>query len=161
MLKKGYTKLSISILRFLNYNKIEDENGSYHVILNTADFLFSALYVGVSIWKLSSVTEVVLLMNLLTLLRLIVGNLKKSMYLRDSYEEKYLTRPGLAFKSAYDFKLIFELCVIAFSLVPFWVQGVVFEEHIIRGFAGVIILLGFLENIINILAELFKAKVEV
>ena len=95
------------------------------------------------------------------MLRLIIGNFKNSINLRDKYEKKYLKRPGLLFKSAYDYKLIIELCVIAFTLIPFWVQGIIFEDHIIRGFAGIIISLGFLENLINIFAELFKANIDI
>lgn len=86
---------------------------------------------------------------------------EKSINLRDKYKEKYLKKPGLSYKSAYDYKLIIECCVIAFSLMPFWIQGMLLENYVIRGFAGTIIILGFLENYINIHAELFKARIEV
>lgn len=158
MLKKLYIKAVTHILCFLNYNKFENSDGANHVILNGADLVLAFVYALVSVWKLSSVTNYVLAVNLLTLVRLMLGNLKKSISLRDKYEEKYLKRPGLSFKSAYDIKLIIEFCVIAFSLVPFCFQGALLEEHTIRSFAGIIIALGFMENLINIFIELFKAS---
>lgn len=161
MLKKKYIKVITNILHFFNYNKIESPDGVNHIILNVIELLLALTYASISVWKLSTVTNLVLILNFLTLLRLVVGNFKNSINLRDKYEEKYLKRPGLLFKSAYDYKLIIELCIIAFSLVPFWVQGVLFEEHIIRGFAGIIIILGFWENLINVLAELFKASIDI
>lgn len=160
MLKKIYRKAVMNVLHFFNYNKIENKNGSCYVLLNTMDLVLAIVYALISICKLKTVTNLVLIINFLTLLRLIVGNIKNSINLRDKYKEMYLKRPGLLFKSAYDYKLIIDLCVIAFTLVPFWFQGIVFEEHIIRGFAGIIILLGFFENFINIIAELFKASID-
>lgn len=161
MLKKKYIKVVTNILCFFNYNKIENADGVNHIILNIIDVALAFAYLSISVWKLSTVTNLVLIMNFLTLLRLIVGNFKNSINLRDKYEKKYLKRPGLLFKSAYDYKLIFELCIIAFSLIPFWIQGVMFEEYVIRGFAGTIIILGFLENLINVFAELFKASIDI
>lgn len=161
MLKRLYREKVIYILHFFNYNKIENADGVNHVVLNIADIGLAFIYASISIWKLKTVTNLVLWMNFLTLLRLIVNNIKNSINLRDKYKEKYLRKPGLLFKSAYDYKLIFELSIIAFSLVPFWIQGVIFEEHIIRGFAGTIIILGFVENIINMLVELFKASIDI
>lgn len=158
---RWYKKAVIVILHFLNYNKIENESGSNHIVLNLCDLGLALLYAGISIWKLKTVTSLVLLMNLLTLVRLMVGNLKKSINLRDKYKEKYLKKPGLSYKSAYDLKLIVEFCVIAFSLMPFWIQGMVLEDYVIRTFAGTIIILSFLENYINIHVELFKASIEV
>lgn len=161
MLKKKYIKVITNILHFFNYNKIENPDGVNHIILNVIDLVLALTYASISVWKLNMVTNLVLILNLLTLLRLVIGNLKKSINLREKYEEKYLKRPGLLFKSAYDYKLIIELCTIAFSLVPFWAQGVLFEEHIIRGFAGIIITLGCGENLINVFAELFKASIDI
>lgn len=158
---KWYRKAGLGLLHFLNYNKIENEGGSNHIILNLIDLLLALSYAGISIWKLNSVTLLVLVINLLTLARLIVGNFKKTINLRDKYKEKYLKKPGLLYKSAYDLKLVVEFCVIAFSLMPFWIQGKLQEDSVIRAFAGIIIVLGFLENYINIQAELFKANIEV
>lgn len=161
MLKVKYVKIVTNILHLFNYNKIENVNGSNHILLNVVDLILAFAYALLSVCKLDTVTRLVLIMNFLTLSRLIVGNFKNSIILRDKYEEKYLKRPGLLFKSAYDYKLIVELCVIAFTLIPFWIQGVILEEHIIRGFAGIIIILGFLENLINVFAELFKVSVDI
>lgn len=161
MLKKIYINVVTNILHFFNYNQIENANGVNHARLNFIDFVLALTYALISAWKLETVTNLVLIMNFITLLRLIIGNFKNSINLRDKYEKKYLKRPGLLFKSAYDYKLIIELCVIAFTLIPFWVQGIIFEDHIIRGFAGIIISLGFLENLINIFAELFKANIDI
>ncbi len=161
MLKEKYIDTVTIILQFFNYNKIENAMGSSHVILNTLDLALALTYALISFWKLSTVTSVVLTINFLTLLRFIVGNLKNSISLRDKYNSKYLRRPGLLFKSAYDIKLIIEFCVIAFSLVPFWIQGNLLEENVIRGFAGIIIFLGFFENLINVFAELFKADIDI
>lgn len=161
MLGRIYKKSITNVLHFFNYNKIENEKGSSHVVVNVIDLALAFTYSFISIWKLKEVTTLVLIINFLTLLRLIVSNIKNSINLRDKYEKKYLKRPGLLFKSAYDYKIIIELCVIAFSLTPFWVQGIVFEEHLVRGFAGIIIILGFLENLINILVELFKASIDI
>lgn len=161
MLKAKYVKIITNILHLFNYNKIENANGNSHIILNTVDLILAFIYALLSVWKLNTVTNLVLIMNFLTLSRLIVGNFKNSIILRDKYEEKYLKRPGLLFKSAYDYKLIIELCVIAFTFIPFWVQGVILKKHIIRGFAGIIIVLGFLENLINVFVELFKASIDI
>ena len=57
--------------------------------------------------------------------------------------------------------MIVELCVIAFTLIPLWIQEVIFEEHIIGGFVEIIIILGFWENLTNVFAELFKASVDI
>lgn len=161
MLKKIYINVVTNVLHFFNYNRIENANGVNHAILNFTDFVLALTYALISAWKLKTVTNLVLVMNFIMLLRLIIGNFKNSINLRDKYEKKYLKRPGLTFKSAYDYKLIIELCVIAFTLIPFWAQGIIFEKHIIRGFAGVIIFLGFLENLINIFAELFEANIDI
>lgn len=158
---KWYRKAGIGLLHFLNYNKIENEGGSNHIILNLIDLFLALSYAGISIWKLNSVTLLVLVINLLTLARLMVGNFKKTINLRDKYKEKYLKKPGLLYKSAYDLKLVVEFCVITFCLMPFWIQGKLQEDSVIRTFAGIIIVLGFLENYINIQAELFKANIEV
>lgn len=157
---KWYKKVVITVLHFLNYNKIEDESGSNHIVLNLFDLGLALVYAGISIWKLKTVTGLVLVMNLLTLVRLMVGNLKKSINLRDKYKEKYLKKPGLSYKSAYDLKLVIEFCVIAFSFMPFWIQGIVLEDYVIRALAGTIIILSFMENYINIHVELFKAGIE-
>lgn len=146
---------------FFNYNQIENENGVNHAILNFIDLVLALTYALLSVWKLGTVTNFVLIINFITLLRMIIDNFKNSINLRDKYEKKYLKRPGLLFKSAYDYKLIIELCVIAFALIPFWVQKIVFEEHVIRGFAGIIIFLGFMENLINVFAELFQANIDI
>ena len=156
-----YKKVVLAILHFFNYSKIENENGSSHFALNICDLGLALLYAGISIWKLNKVTSLVLLINLITLTRLMLGNLKKSINLRDKYTEKYLRKPGLSYKSAYDLKLVIEVCVIAFSLMPYWVQGLLFEDHVIRTFAGISIILSFLENYINIHVELFRASIEV
>lgn len=156
-----YKKVVLAILHFFNYSKIENENGSSHFALNICDLGLALLYAGISIWKLNKVTSLVLLINLITLTRLMLGNLKKSINLRDKYTEKYLRKPGLSYKSAYDLKLVIEFCVIAFSLMPYWVQGLLFEDHVIRTFAGISIILSFLENYINIHVELFRASIEV
>lgn len=161
MLKKIYICVVTNILHLFNYNKIENATGGNHIILNIFDFILMLVYAVISLWKLNTVTGLVLIMNFITLLRLIVGNFKGSINLRDKYEKKYLERPGLRFKSAYDLKLIIDLCVIAFSLIPFWIQGFLLEEHIIRGFAGTIIILGFGENLINVFSELFKASMDI
>lgn len=161
MLKNIYISAVTNILCFFNYNQIENENGVNHAILNFIDLVLALTYALLSVWKLGTVTNFVLIINFITLLRRIIDNFKNSINLRDKYEKKYLKRPGLLFKSAYDYKLIIELCVIAFALIPFSVQKIVFEEHVIRGFAGIIIILGFLENLINVFAELFQANIDI
>lgn len=161
MLKNIYISAVTNILCFFNYNQIENENGVNHAILNFIDLVLALTYALLSVWKLGTVTNFVLIINFITLLRWIIDNFKNSINLRDKYEKKYLKRPGLLFKSAYDYKLIIELCVIAFALIPFWVQKIVFEEYVIRGFAGIIIFLGFMENLINVFAELFQANIDI
>ena len=161
MLKKIYMSISKLVLHFFNYNNIKNESGTNHVILNILDMIFTVAYASISFWKLKDITILVFIVNFLTLLRLIVGNIKNSLNIRDKYEEKYLTRPGLLFKSAYDYKLICELGVVVFTLIPFAIQGVVFEETVIRAFASIIIGLVLAENILNILVELFDAKMEI
>lgn len=156
-----YIKVVTNVLHFFNYNKIENTNGSNHVILNSIECGLAFIYASFSIGNLKEGTILVLVMNFLTLLKLIFGNFKNSINLRDKYEEKYLKRPGLIFKSAYDYKLIIEFCIIAFALIPFWVQGFVLEEHIIKGFAGIIIILVFLESLMNTFSELFKASIDI
>ncbi len=154
-----YKKMTMGVLHFLNYNKIGNENGSNHIFINILDLLIALIYAAISIWKLKSVTGLVLGMNLLTLIRLMLGNLKKSIHYRDEYENKYLKRPGLIYKSANDIKFMVECCVIAFLLVPFWIQGMIYEDYVIRSFAGTIIILSFLENVINVHVELFEASI--
>ena len=157
-----YKKVVLAILHFFNYSKIENENGSSHFALNICDLGLALLYAGIRELRLQPpFCLLVLLINLITLTRLMLGNLKKSINLRDKYTEKYLRKPGLSYKSAYDLKLVIEFCVIAFSLMPYWVQGLLFEDHVIRTFAGISIILSFLENYINIHVELFRASIEV
>lgn len=136
-------------------------NGSCHWKLNVADVILAFIYASISLWQLSAITNWVLAMNLLTLGRLIITNIKGSKHLREKYEDEYHKKQGLLFKSAYDYKLIIEACIVAFALVPFWVQGVGFDEPVVRGFAGVVIILGLVENYINIHTELFKASMDV
>lgn len=161
MFKKLYQQSIKSILHFFNYNKIEDINGTTHIALNVCDMLLASVYAGISYWKLYEVTFLVLAVNFLTLLRLALGSFKKSINIRDQYEAAYLSRPGLRFKSAHDIKLIIELCVIAFSLMPFVFQGVILETYVIRSFAMVIISLSLADNFLNIFAELFKASMDI
>lgn len=161
MLKRIYICVVTNILHFFNYNKIEDAKGINHVILNSIDFILMLAYASISIWKLSTVSKLVLIMNFITLSRLIVGNIKGSLNLRDKYEKKYLKRPGLLFKPAYDIKLIIELCLVAFLLIPFWIQGMLLEEAVIQIFATMVIILGFGENLINVFVQLFNASIDI
>lgn len=149
------------MLHFFNYNHLDNPSGNSHMILNTIDFGLATAYMIVSLWKLKTVTKLVVLLNLLTFSRLIVANFKKSVNLRDKYEKRYLRRPGLLFKSSYDFKLIIELCIIASTIVPSCVTGTLFEDASIQTFAGMVIISGFLENTLNILSELFKATMNI
>ena len=161
MLKKLYITVVVNILQFFNYNKIENEKGTNHVVLNVIDLLLAFIYLLFSYWKLKEVTAFVFVMNLLTLSRLIVSNIKNSISMREQYVKVYLKRPGLRFKSAYDIKLAIDFCVIAFTFVPFWLQGVAFEEYVIRSCVGTIIFIGFIENLINIFVALFQASIEI
>lgn len=162
MLKKKYIDAVTNILHFLNYNKIEKTDGNNRIVLNSIDLAIAFSYVVVSFYKLDTVTaKLVFIINLLTLSRLMMGNIKNSVNLRDAYKEKYLKRPGLEFKSAHDLKLIIEFCVIAFELVPFCIQGDMLEENTIQVFAGTVIIIGFLENLISVFIELFKASIDI
>lgn len=161
MLKKLYKNVIIALLRLFNYNKIKNENGNTHVVLNILDIILVSAYAFVSYWKLRDVSLLVLVVNFLTLMKLMLCNIKKSINVRDQYREKYLHDPGLSFKSAHDIKLIIELCTIAFSFIPFLIQGVALESHVIRSFAIVIISLGLADNILNIFIELFEADMEI
>lgn len=157
---KRYKKVVIYILRFLNYNKIGNENGSYHFVLNMIDLLLAIVYASISMWNLKSVTILVLVMNSVTLGKLIVSNLKNSINLRKKYETEYLSKPGLSYKSAYDIKLIIEFCVIFFIFAPFGIQGILLKKSVIRTFAGIVIWLSFLESFINIHVDMFEADME-
>lgn len=161
MLKKLYTTAVINILQFFNYNKIENKAGTNQVSLNIIDFILSLAYLVYSLWKLKEVSTIVLWVNLLIASRLIISNLKGSMKIRKQYEKKYLQKPGLCFKSAFDIKLIIDFCVIAFGFLPFCFQGVVIEESVIRSFAGAVTALGFIENLLNILPALFQASMNI
>lgn len=161
MLKKLYTTAVINILQFFNYNKIENKKGTNQAALNIIDFILALAYLVYSLRKLEDVSSTVLGVNLLILSRLIIGNLKGSVKIRKQYEDLYLRKPGLCFKSAFDIKLIIDFCVIAFALLPFCFQAVVFEESVIRSFAGIVTVLGFIENLLNIFPALFQASMAI
>ena len=161
MLKSLYQRIVIGILKFFNYNRIEDTTGTTHPILNILDIFLAVAYAGISYWKLSSVTFLVLIINLITLLRLIFRGIKKSLDVRDKYEMVHLTRPDLRFKTVHDIKLIFELCVLVFFFGPFCILGAVFEAYVIQGFAMVIITFSLVDNFLSIFAELFKASMDI
>lgn len=161
MIIKLYKKIMLNVLHWLNYNKIENEEGSCHVILNVLDLLLATIYASISIYKLKSVSSIVLILNLITLSRYILDNFKQSSNLRRKYKEKYLKTINLEYKSIYDIKLIIEFTIIAFSLTPYWPQGKLFDEYVIRSFAGTVICLSFVESFIKINTELFEASVEI
>lgn len=156
-----YVRIVKGILHFFNYNKIDNENGKNHLFLNTIDLLLALTYLSVSIWNLKPITNIVLLMNLLTLFRLIINNVKGSVNMRHKYEKVHLIKPGLLFKTAYDYKIIIETSVLFFMSIPFWIQGIIFNDYTIYSFAITVIILGFLENLINIFVELFEASTDI
>lgn len=158
-LAKVYQITIKKILEFLNYNEIKNEKGNSHWVLNVIDILLAASYMVFSIVRLKDVSIVILIINGLTLTRLMIGNLKQSILLRDKYEELYNKRPGLLFKSAHDLKLIIELCAIGLVLIPFAALGQITNIMVIKAFAGIIIAFGFIESLINSFVVLFKASI--
>lgn len=155
--------MATTVLHFFNYNQIKNQNGSCHVAVNSIDFALTITYVTLSIWKLDTITAAVFTVNMITLSRLIVANLKHSINLREMYRDVYLENPGLLFKSAHDIKLIIECCVIGSSLVPFWIGGgeIMLREEIMKSFSLIVIFLGFFEHFIDILVELFEASIAI
>lgn len=161
MLKKRYVQMSTIVLHFFNYNQIKNQNGSCHVVVNAIDFALTIIYAILSIWKLDTITTAVFAVNMLTLSRLMVANLKHSINLREMYREAYLEKPGLLFKSAHDIKLIIECCIIGLLLVPFWHSGIVLREEVMRSVSLIVIFLSFFEHFIDILVELFEASMTI
>ena len=154
-----YRVIGVTILKFLNYNMIQNPNGSYHIVLNSIDFLLAISYLCVSFWKMGAVTVLVLIVNLITLCKLIVKDLKASSNLRNEYKKLYDKKPGLQYKSPYDFKLIVEFLLIIFTFVPTWIQGRILNDYTVQSFTILVIILSFTEHTINVLSDLFEAKI--
>ena len=155
-----YRKIGTFILHLLNYNKIENEQGTYHIGINIIDFLLAVAYLVFSIWKLKTITQVVFWTNFIVLLRLLIKNVKSSFNLREQYKRIYNNTPGALLKSPYDIKLMFEIPVILVFIVILCCNGFPFSEDIVLVFAVVVLFLSFLEHYAGIVAEVFEASVE-
>ena len=159
-----YKKIILTILHWLNYNKIENEEGSCHVIVNTVDLLLAIVYAFISIHNLKSVSSIICVLNLITLGRYILDNIKQTSHLYEKHCNKYFEKINFENKLFYNRKLIIELLIltiITLSLTPYWVSGILFEDYVIRRFAKAIIWLNLVESFIKINAELFEASVDV
>ncbi len=154
-----YRCIATSILQFFNFNELKNPNGTNHPILNAIDFSLAFSYAAISLYKLDTVTFVILIINGITFGRFIILDLKLSLKIREQYKEIYSKKPGLYFKSSHDLTLLIESVIILTFFVPFIVQGAWRADNYIRGFAIAIIILGFFKNILSICIELFEADI--
>lgn len=161
MFAEKYNKFVINLLKLLNYNTIENEAGSNNRVLNYVDLVLALLSAIVSYCKLGTVTGIVLLLNLFTLTRMIVNNIKKSKDLRDKYESEHMTRPGMSLKTAPDFIISFQLCASGFALMPLWLHKEITFGYWSKIWVMLIIAFVLMENYLNVQVDLFKASLDV
>lgn len=143
----------------MNFNKIENTDGNYHVVLNIIDFALAFFYLLISLIKLKSITLWVLLINAITLVKLMIKNLKLYLDLQNEFKNEYDKNFGLQYKTPYDFKLTAEILLIFFTFIPSIIRGEFFSDLTIHNFAISVIILSFIEHLINILTDLFRAGI--
>ena len=105
------------------------------------------------------VTLLLFIINIVILARMMVISLKGSIVLRNEFIKKYTNTPGLLFKSVHDYTFLIECCLIIFSLLPFWFIPPDWWNNLFQFFITLVIILGFLESLMNVFAELFKASI--
>ena len=158
-------KPSIRILRFLNYNCINNEDGTNHRVLNTIDIGLSLAYAIISFLSLGNMTILVFVLNLITALRLIFKELRLSSNLKAEFEKKTGEKVGTIYKSPHELKTIIEVSTLivgsAISFIVGWraegfAQGL---EYFGLGLAFIMVFITLFEHIINVMVDYFEATV--